>query len=427
MEEIHMKKVLALVLAVMMLATVAFAYKEGTKYNASANPGSSIKIDNKTGITKGAETVTVFGSDDSDTSKLTYTNPDRKDVMDSGVNDKNESTRSMTGTDYALDVTDVLFRAVTNENYSVSSLKVTTGRSLIKGVEINDKEERAEVKFVQDLNNTTAKSFDLSFTLKGKGKMILKDGTELTNYQNFTGKTDKKAGDRVSIPDVKFSMSGTVGYGKVEVNIGDDTDEDLEDLESITGNGVDGVNLDKDVVKFKKGGTIGTGDRIAGSYTADAILTQPYGEALTLEARVYHNDVLFFDCDHAPDRDIIGRLADSDADMDFYIFNSDKNFTTFNSNAKLYFNDAEEDDFVYQIKDQKLVPVGEYDEDEACWVVKTRTLGAYVVSDVELKEFEAAAGTVDGNPDTGANDVVGIATALAAVALVSAAAVSLKK
>ena len=72
-----------------------------------------------------------------------------------------------------------------------------------------------------------------------------------------------------------------------------------------------------------------------------------------------------------------------------------------------------------------------WDDDEGCYILKTRILGDYVFSDVKLDITADAAddtnnGTVT-NPDTGANDVVGIATALAAVALVSAAAVSLKK
>ena len=70
-----------------------------------------------------------------------------------------------------------------------------------------------------------------------------------------------------------------------------------------------------------------------------------------------------------------------------------------------------------------------WDEDEGCYILKTRTLGNYVFSDVALP-LDAVDNTTDTpvtNPDTGANDVVGIATALAAVALVSAAAVSLKK
>ncbi len=406
-----MKKVLALVLAVMMLATVAMA---APKWKSSIAPNGTIKVDQSKGITGLAgdyAKVTVSNGDDYDVDYECVPDGNGGWVMDSGVSAR---------TAFQGGVEEMLFRSVTTENYTVTNLKVPTGRSLVKGVTINDKEERVEVAFVDDLNNTTAKDFDLSFTLKGKGKMILRDD-DVANYNAFTGK-HKEIGDRVTVPSVKFIMSGKVGYGKVEISIGDDTDEEIDDLASMD------VDKGTDVVKFVKGGTAGTSKRIAqaGAYTADAILTEEYGDAFTMEARVYHNDVLFFNVDNAPDRDIIGRLADSDADMDFYVFNSDTKFTTFNSNAKLYFNDADEEDFVYQIKDKKLVKVGSYSEDDGCWVVKTRTLGAYVVSDVELKEFEAT-GSVDGNPDTGANDVVGIATALAAVALVSAAAVSLKK
>ena len=412
-----MKKVLALVLAVMMLATVAMA---APKWKSSIAPNGTIKVDQSKGITGLAGSyakVSAHNGDEADGVDYNFKYDSTTDtwVADSGVAPAPRSAASM-----KYGVEKMIFRSVTTENYTITNLKVPTGRNLVKGVTINDKEERVEVAFVDDLNNTTAKDFDLSFTLKGKGKMILRDD-DVAVYNDFTGK-GKKAGDRVTIPSVKFTMSGKVGYGKVEISIGDDTDEEIDDLASM------GVDKGTDVVKFVKGGTAGTSKRIAqaGAYTADAILTEEYGDAFTLEARVYHNDVLFFDVDNAPDRDIIGRLADSDADMDFYVFNSDTKFTTFNSNAKLYFNDADEEDFVYQIKDKKLVKVGSYSEDDGCWVVKTRTLGAYVVSDVELKEFEAT-GSVDGNPDTGANDVVGIATALAAVALVSAAAVSLKK
>ena len=78
------------------------------------------------------------------------------------------------------------------------------------------------------------------------------------------------------------------------------------------------------------------------------------------------------------------------------------------------------------MKDGKLVNVNaKWDDDEGCFILKTRTLGGYVFSDKKLNVAAADAST--NNPDTGANDVVGIATALAAVALVSAAAVSLKK
>ncbi len=400
-----MKKVLALVLAVMMLATVAFAANDvdavspkATK-KASVTPGGRLDISINYSDSGNGEIIKVYGSE----------NQVQAQAADGAV--KGDPTYG-------------IFRSVTTENYSITRIKYEHGKNLITGITINDKEERVEVNFKDDLNNTGRKDFEVRFTLKGKGKMTLKDDevARYNDYMNLTGEKAAVRGEKVSIPDIKYTIIGTVGYGKVEMSIGDDQDEEIENLES------HGINLDSDVVKFVRSEKLVPGytTRVAGAYTADAILTQEYGDALTLEARVYHNDVLFFDVGYAPDRDIIGRLADSDADMDFYLFNSDTKFTTFNSNAKLYFNDADENDFVYQIKDKKLVKVGTYSEDDGCWVVKTRTLGQYVVSDVELKEFEAT-GSVDGNPDTGANDVVGIATALAAVALVSAAAVSLKK
>ncbi len=79
------------------------------------------------------------------------------------------------------------------------------------------------------------------------------------------------------------------------------------------------------------------------------------------------------------------------------------------------------------VKNGKLVESNaKWSEDDGAFVLKTRTLGNYVFSDVELNVTETVDDTTK-NPDTGANDVVGIAAALGAVALVSAAAVSLKK
>ena len=57
------------------------------------------------------------------------------------------------------------------------------------------------------------------------------------------------------------------------------------------------------------------------------------------------------------------------------------------------------------------------------WATKAPT--SYVISDVELVAADEAEETK--NPDTGANDVVGVAAALAVVSLVAAGAVSLKK
>ena len=62
----------------------------------------------------------------------------------------------------------------------------------------------------------------------------------------------------------------------------------------------------------------------------------------------------------------------------------------------------------------------------AAWVAS----GTSVQNIVKLQYAEKAVGTSTGtttNPGTGANDVVGVAAALAVVALVSGAAISLKK
>ena len=131
--------------------------------------------------------------------------------------------------------------------------------------------------------------------------------------------------------------------------------------------------------------------------------------------------------------------SDSDATMDFLNF---EGTPTFNSTATLSFYGADEDSFIYEIKNGKLVKSdAEWSEDNGAWELKTRTLGSYVISDKALKSPSGSTSDNGGsnsgsgsgsngsvsNPDTGANDVVGLAAALAAAALVSAAAVSLKK
>ena len=100
---------------------------------------------------------------------------------------------------------------------------------------------------------------------------------------------------------------------------------------------------------------------------------------------------------------------DKSANMDFLTFEGNP---TFNKNGTLYIY-AAEDTFLYEVKDGKLVAVdAEYDEDYEAWTFKTRTLGAYVISDKELEEQVITDGdedassstTEDGgkeNPDTG--------------------------
>jgi len=91
--------------------------------------------------------------------------------------------------------------------------------------------------------------------------------------------------------------------------------------------------------------------------------------------------------------------------------------------------EAYEDDphFFYLYNDGKLTKIdATYDDDEdvEAWEWTAIAEGTIIVTDVEIVLADEEATK---NPDTGANDVVGIAAALAVTSLVAAAAISIKK
>ncbi|MCI9509328.1 MAG: hypothetical protein HFF10_06220 [Angelakisella sp.] len=383
-----MKKVLALVLAVMMMATMAFAssldnvtINNGSSTNPSGNlaPGSKIKLQdsgNEIVFNKTYSTVVGKASYDDRTLKLA------KDIN--------------------------------SENYTLTSVKYNEGKSLVESIKIIDADDQVVIKLKDDFSNTKDKKIDVEFTLKGKGKYTLRTSAEVAAYNADHG-TTKKIDDKVSLPDVDVRVTGTVGYQKVYLPITDnDEDIDAYDLCSVDNGTIDihatESNIDSYVIEVSdKGGTYAT-------------MTQDIANGdVTLEVRVYDGNSFFLGFNTDANTDIV--KANPDAELIFYEWDGTP---TFDATAKVYFNDADEDHYVYQIKEGRVTEVGKYDEDEGCWVVKARTLGSYVVSDTKLASATTS-DTSTNNPDTGANDVVGIATALAAVALVSAAAVSLKK
>jgi len=92
------------------------------------------------------------------------------------------------------------------------------------------------------------------------------------------------------------------------------------------------------------------------------------------------------------------------ANLDFYNFNG----ATFRKTGTLLIP-AEEGQFIYEYRDGALQPVNaKYDSFEEAFSIKTKTLGRYVVSDVELAvgaavaPAETATPTVTANPITGA-------------------------
>ena len=96
------------------------------------------------------------------------------------------------------------------------------------------------------------------------------------------------------------------------------------------------------------------------------------------------------------------------ANIDFITF---EYAPTFNKNGTVYIY-ADEDAFIYEVTADgaKEIKGLAWDEDYEAWTFKTRTLGAYAISDVELDEKtvtedkDDASSTTDGgktNPDTG--------------------------
>ena len=96
------------------------------------------------------------------------------------------------------------------------------------------------------------------------------------------------------------------------------------------------------------------------------------------------------------------------ANIDFITF---ENEPTFNKNGVAYIY-ADEDAFIYEVTADGAKEIAglKWDEDYEAWTFKTRTLGAYAISDVELDEKtvtedkDDASSTTDGgktNPDTG--------------------------
>ncbi len=372
-----MKKVLALVLAIMMLATTAFAAtgeltnptkEDTTSPRGDWLPGKTIKIN------------------------------------DSGIVAADKKLPTPLGYVLSADATgaenELVVKNVNSTNYSITSIKYDDGKNLVDSIKFNDTDDQVEVKLKKDYTNTKKKTLNMTFTLKGKK----------------VGKSKKPA-------DVDIRISGTVGYALDETSLYiTDTDDTLkltdaqeERLYKIVDSGAAYATLEFE--------------------TAD--------EDTEVEVRVYDGDKLYLYSNTDADDDILKKYADDDADLTFLNFPGEP---TFNATATVRFY-KEEGTYIYQNKGGKLSAVTvdaasagsagqsagkvKWDDDEGCYILKTRILGDYVFSDVKLDITADAAddtnnGTVT-NPDTGANDVVGIATALAAVALVSAAAVSLKK
>lgn len=331
-----MKKILALILAVMLLGTVAFA-------SVVVNP-----------ITDGNDPVHNRGN---------WIPGDTIKFNDSGV----------TTVDPTVDMKDI-----STDNYSVTNIKYQEGKKLVESVKINDKEGQIEIKLRQDYSNVKEKNLEMTFTLKGKK----------------------------NVDDVNIKIVGTVGYA---------LDKDsviIYDNDHVTVPSV----FEKDTLyEVQKNGVKGSG--IMEFTTAD--------DDVEVSVRVYEDDRYYLYNEVDPVTDVLKAYADTDADLDFLVFPA---APTFNATVTIRAY-KDKDTYVYGIKNGKLVNVdAKWSDDDDAFIMKVRTLDGYVFSNKKLNVAAIDNDTTGvANPDTGANDIVGIAAALAIVALVSAAAVALNK
>ncbi len=351
MEERIMKKVLALVLAVAMMSTVAFAASNtvfGSGYDKEPN-----NIPSGTSDIKGSYGP---GEDFSIASGDLNTDGDKK------VSDLN------------------------TDNYSIKKVTYKAGKSYIDSIELdNDEGDELTVTFKKDYSVEKAKDVEVFVELRGKGN-------------NVDAKT----------VNVKFGTQYVVGTNPVAIDKDGDIDEKTLNLDMIN--------------KFDSGKD--------GSPYGTLSFDTDDGDT-TVEARVYDGDKLFLGHDFDADKKVLVANADADAEISFLNFPAKPSF---NSTATVYFYQVDKDGFVYELTGEGKIKksAAKWSEDDGCWVLKTRTLGSYVFSDKALTSAaDSGSSSTDGegtnNPDTGANDVVGIAAALAVVSVIAAGAVSLKK
>ena len=258
---------------------------------------------------------------------------------------------------------------INKENYSISTQSWDEGKSLIDSVEIDDEEEELVITLKPDYKSKEDKTLKGTIKLREKG-------------------TSKY---------VTLTIDATVGYaqGQIIINAAGDV--------SLSTSGVESDTV-YTVISESNNHPYGTL-----TFSADSA---------EVEVRVYEDDVYYLGYSVSPIKSVLQANADSDAEISFLTF---EGAPTFTANAEM--------------KDGKLVETSAtWDEDASAFVLKTKTLGSYVLSDKALKNVSSSSsdsgsssnGSVT-NPDTGAHDVIGVAAALGIVALISAAAVSMKK
>lgn len=266
-------------------------------------------------------------------------------------------------------------KSINTENFSVSSIKWTEGKDLVSSVTIDDDDEVLVVALKKDYKSTKDKTLAGTVKLREKGKS--------TYYS--------------------LSINAEIGYTVVDLPVDGNGDINLTTVDSGSIYRIKDDDKGYGTLNFSAGDT-------------------------DISVRVYDGEVYYLHSNNDAVRSVLSNNTDTDADIDFLTF---EGTPTFNATATVSFYGVDEDAYVYELGNNGRLTrsAAKWNEDNGSWELRTRTLGSYVFSTEALKSpaGNSTDDKNDKNPDTGANDLTGMATALALASMVSAAAVSLKK
>ena len=389
-----MKKVLALVLAVIMVCTMAFAVKvEGVTpdssstsnyaYSKTLNPGKAILFDTTDLVT--GTGVTLSDDDIKDGKiKVAVTFERGADLIASRgwVKMGNQYYYALTAKEgvVATDGTvDIIISAITVTKTGVNA-------------SIND------MKFVDTKDGKTVYAATNA------------DIPAMTKTTNATMEEVSTAAN-----GIKLCLGFDYGYAPADLVIAAD------------GKSITPADPAADILyTVKREAVANAKSSVTVGKTADETGT-PFGYSFTLKAG---ETVLFTDIGAVPAittsaayKALNKNLLDNDATI---VKELDR-VKMPNKAVTVTFDNAKEGYKMYMVKaDGSVVDLGAKFNDNKVLTATAAITGPVIVTDKAL----TAAGTTTGtttNPGTGANDVVGVAAALAVVALVSGAAISLKK
>ena len=291
--------------------------------------------------------------------------------------------------------------------------------------------EKTNGKFTTDAiaNEGDIANIDLSIVKGGKKiaiPLLDKDGTnmidEKDDVKRLKVKTEWKVGDLEKKPEIEFVKIGNKYVYAVTFTLPDSAEIKTSDLAGKIAVYASSSQLkdnyaDKEYITLSFGSEYGfKSEKYAGGDLAKAEVIDFDGYSDDVETLTFGDDFEF-----AVDLSGQGKLNLKNnrnfnkefagmydyANIDFINF---VKTPSFNKNGTVYIY-ADEDEFIYEVTADgaKEIKGLKWDEDYEAWTFKTRTLGSYAISDVELDEKTKTEGKNESskpeggkeNPDTG--------------------------